>query len=42
VTAFDVSPEMVRLARARAAGNADIFVADFVQPLTFAPIRATT
>lgn len=37
VTAFDVSPEMVRLARARTAGKANIFVADLVQPLTFAP-----
>lgn len=37
VTAFDVSPEMVRLARARAAGRANIFVADLARPFTFAP-----
>jgi SAM-dependent methyltransferase len=37
VTAFDVSPEMVCLARARTAGNANVLVADLAQPLTFAP-----
>lgn len=36
VTAFDVSPEMVRLARGRAAGECNIFVADLARPLTFA------
>jgi SAM-dependent methyltransferase len=36
VTAFDISPEMVRLARARCAGRADIFVADLARPLAFA------
>jgi SAM-dependent methyltransferase len=37
VTAFDISPEMVRLARARTAGKASIFVADLARPFTFAP-----
>jgi ubiquinone/menaquinone biosynthesis C-methylase UbiE len=37
VTAFDVSPEMVRLARARTTGDANVFVADLAQPLTFVP-----
>jgi SAM-dependent methyltransferase len=37
VTAFDISPEMVRLARARAAGKASIIVADLARPFTFAP-----
>jgi SAM-dependent methyltransferase len=39
VTAFDVSPGMVRLARTRnrTAGKADIFVADLARPFAFAP-----
>ncbi|MGH2366244.1 MAG: class I SAM-dependent methyltransferase [Chloroflexota bacterium] len=36
VTAFDVSPAMVRLAQAHVGSRAHIFVADLVAPLTFA------
>jgi len=36
VTAFDVSAEMVRLARERLGGRARILAADLAQPLTFA------
>ena len=36
VTAFDVSPGMTDLARQRAGGRANVFVADLSQPLWFA------
>jgi ubiquinone/menaquinone biosynthesis C-methylase UbiE len=39
VTAIDVSPEMVRLARDRVAGRARILQADLAEPLTFAADR---
>jgi SAM-dependent methyltransferase len=35
VTAFDVSPEMVRLARARVGDGVDVRVADLAEPLSF-------
>lgn len=37
VTAFDVSPAMVELARQAVGGRAELLVADLSQPLTFAP-----
>jgi SAM-dependent methyltransferase len=36
VTAMDVSPEMVRLARERTGGRAEVLLADLAEPLTFA------
>ena len=42
VTAMDVSPEMVRLARQRMGDRARILTADLAEPLTSWPTRAPT